>query len=204
MAIVATTESKKRVLTPEGNHIARCVQMIHLGTSEHTFEKDTKTLNKVRLVWEIPGETYTYKKDDEEIEACFMIGKDYTLSMHSKASLRKDLKSWRGKDFTEEEAKAFDVTKLLGVGCMLNVLHKTSGENTYANISSIATLPKGMKAPEQVNPSFEFNFEDKFSEFDNLPEWLQDKVKLSDEYLAKGVTETDTNDTDENGDPLPF
>jgi len=202
MAIIAKSESKKRVLTPEGNHIARCVQMIHLGTSEHTFEKDTKILNKVRLVWEIPGETYTYTKDDEEIETCFMIGKDYTLSMHSKSSLRKDLKSWRGKDFTDEEAKAFDITKLLGVGCMLNVLHKTSGENTYANISSIATLPKGMKAPAQVNDTFEFNFTDKFEEFTNLPEWLQNKVVESDEYKAMNLEETETDDEEEDENPF--
>jgi len=176
--------------------------MIHLGTSEHTFEKDTKILNKVRLVWEIPGETYTYTKDDEEIETCFMIGKDYTLSMHSKSSLRKDLKSWRGKDFTDEEAKAFDITKLLGVGCMLNVLHKTSGENTYANISSIATLPKGMKAPAQVNDTFEFNFTDKFEEFTNLPEWLQNKVVESDEYKAMNLEETETDDEEEDENPF--
>lgn len=203
MAIIAKSESAKREITPEGNHIARCVQMIHLGTSEQTFEKEVKVLNKVRLVWEIPGETYTYTKDDEEIEACFLIGKDYTLSMHSKSALRKDLKSWRGKDFTDDEAKAFDITKLLGVGCMLNVIHKTTGENTYANISSIATLPKGMKAPEQVNETLEFNFDDKFEVFEKLPEWLQEKIKVSEEFAAKGVI-LSTSKKDEEEDDLPF
>ena len=42
------------------------------------------------------------------------INKSYTVSLHDKASLRKDLAAWRGKDFSDEEAKGFDVQYLEG------------------------------------------------------------------------------------------
>lgn len=214
MSIIAKSEGTiKRELTPEGNHIARCVQMIHIGTSEHDYGKGgVKRQDKVRLVWELPEEKYTYTKDDVEHEVCFMIGKEYTLSMHEKASLRKDLQSWRGKAFSEDEAKEFDVTKLLGVACMLNVIHVTKGDSTYANIGSISTMPKSVKAPAQVGESIEFNFTDKFHVLVDLPEWLQDKIKESDEY-AEALEDGDAGvevpvenleaGEDEDGD-LPF
>lgn len=188
MAILATTtESKKREIVPSGNHVARCVQMIHLGTKEFEYSGEIKKQNKVRLVWELLDESFTYEKDGEEITSNFMIGKEYTLSMHEKSSLRKELQSWRGKPFTADEAKSFDITKLLNVPCMLNVIHRESndGSKTYANISSISSVPKSLKPGEATTELIEFNFDDKFEIFDTLPDWLQERIKESDEYSDK-------------------
>ena len=81
-----------------------------------------KQVNKVRITWELPTELKVFNPDKGEQPQA--ISKEFTLSMHEKSSLRAFLTSWRGKGFTEDEAKAFDVTKLLGVPCMLSIVHE--------------------------------------------------------------------------------
>src|SRR5208337_1405024 len=71
--------------------------------------------------------------------------KRYTLSLHEKAALRKDLESWRGRTFTEEELKGFDVENVLDVPCLLNVIHNGTSGTVYANVSGIMKLPKSMQ-----------------------------------------------------------
>ena len=67
----------------------------------------------------------------------FAISKRYTLSTHTKSTLRKDLESWRGRAFTPEEEEAFDVANVCGAYCLLNVTHNQGGDgNTYANVGS--------------------------------------------------------------------
>lgn len=185
MAITATNEGSGSTFepVPAGNHVARCYQMIHIGTIvENIPGKGTKTLNKVRITFELPNKLKEFKQG--EGEKPMSIGKDFTLSMNEKANLRKVLESWRGKAFTEDQAKSFDITKVLGKACLLNVIHKTSGGGKlYAEISSITPIPEGMTAPSQVNPSWEFNYTPFIeAEFNKVPEWLQKKMKESHEY----------------------
>src|SRR3954469_527949 len=121
MAINATSNGTKRELIPAGNYIARCYQMIHIGTVTEFILGEQKTMNKVRIGWELPTETrvFSQEKGDQPL----VISKEFTLSMHEKSTLRKTLASWRGKDFNEEQAKSFDVTTLIGAPCMLNIIH---------------------------------------------------------------------------------
>lgn len=183
MSINATNQGTKRELLPAGNYIARCYSMIHIGTVEEDILGEKKLLNKCRITWELPTEMRVFSEDKGEQP--IVISKEYTLSMHEKATLRRDLESWRGKSFTEEQAKQFDITKLLGVPCMLNIIHKTTKQgSTFAVISNISSVPKGFVCPEQINPTFEWNFEDKYDEFalNSFPDFIKDKIKSSDEY----------------------
>ena len=139
-----------------------------------------------------------------------VISQEFTLSMNEKANLRKFLESWRGKGFTEEEAKVFDITKLLGVPCMLSIIHKESKKgNEFEVISSVAAMPKGVECPPQVNPTFEFNFEDKFSSkaLDEFPDFIKDKIKSSEEFkkiLMPESTEVYEPVNDEEPNDMPF
>ena len=144
-----------------------------------------------------------------------VISKEYTLSMFSKASLRIDLEGWRGKGFSEDEAKAFEITKLLGKTCLISVIHKTSaGGNEYATINSISTLPKSMKCPDQINDTFEWNFDDNFdtTAYENFPDFIKDRITISSEWIAKVQDEVqevleETPSTDKypaSDDDLPF
>lgn len=130
--------------------------------------------------------------------------------MHEKANLRKDLESWRGKGFTEDEAKEFDITKLLGIPCMLSIIHKVSKSNSeYATISTISTIPKGMECPAQINANFEFNYTDKFSleTVELFPDFIKDKIKSSVEFKAitnPNEAEITNEDVNQDASDLPF
>lgn len=184
MAINATSNGKKRELIPAGNYVARCYQMIHIGTIIENYMGEAKTMNKVRIGWELPTELRVYNEDKGE-QPC-VISKEYTLSMHEKSTLRKILASWRSKDFTEDEAKCFDITKLIGVPCMLNIIHtpsKTDPTTMYETISSITPLPKGITCPAQINTNMVWDYDNPDLQLlAILPDFIKDKIKTSEEY----------------------
>lgn len=186
MAILASNNGTQRELIPAGNYIARCYSMIEIGTVNEDFKGESKLQKKVRIGWELPEEKKVFK--EEKGEQPLVISKEYTLSMNEKSNLRKDLKSWRGKDFTEEEARSFDITKLLGAPCMLNIIHnpsKSDPSKVYEQISGITSLPKGMKAPAQINPTFMLSYDHFNAEaFELLPDFIKVKMKSSLEYAA--------------------
>lgn len=186
MAILATTTSTQRELIPAGNYIARCYQMIEIGTISEVINGETKILKKVRIGWELPTEMKVF--NEEKGPQPRGISKEYTLSMYDKASLRKDLKSWRGKDFTDEEAKEFDITKLLGAVCMINIIHKPGSKNPskmYEEIAGVTPMIKGMPVPEQINPTMCLSYDNFDTEaFEKLPDFIKAKMKGSLEYAA--------------------
>jgi len=209
MAIIATSNGSQNYAPVEaGNYVARCYSMIHIGTCTEEIMGVKKDLNKVRLTWELPTETKVFK--EENGEQPYVLSKEFTLSMHEKASLRATLEAWRGKGFTEDEAKSFDVTKLLGVPCMVNVIHKVSkAGKTFADIKGVTPMPKGLQCPQQINPTFEFSVlefdEDKFN---TLPDFLKDKIKNSKEFKElqqPNNVETHAEETIQQSDEdLPF
>ena len=185
MAINATSASNTpRELIPAGNYIARCYKMIEIGTVPTEYLGVEKMTHKVRFGWELPLELKVFKPENGEQP--LVIDKEYTLSLADKSNLRRDLKSWRGKDFTTAEAELFDVTKLLGVPCMLNIIHiagKKDPTKFYEAISSISPMPKGIVCPAQINETFVFDFEnyDK-AKFDGLPQFIREMIVTSNEY----------------------
>ena len=200
MAITASTKSTfKKEIIPSGSHVARCFSMIHIGTESFEYLGETKTANKVRLTFEIPGEKRVYK--EENGEQPMVISKEYTLSLHEKSNLRKDLETWRGQKLTDDELGSFDITKLIGVECMLSIVHSERNGKEYSNINGISRVPKGLECEAQINESFEFNFDSCFDKFDSLPEFLKDKIKSTPEY-AKATESVVEIKLDEDG--LPF
>lgn len=206
--IEASSNSSDYKPIDAGTYVARCFSMVQIGTVESEYMGETKELNKVRVTWELPNELKVYKEGEDAKP--LTVSKKFTLSLHEKANLRKFLESWRGKSFNEEEAKKFNISKLLGVPCMLSVIHKTSKQGkVYADISSVSSLPKGLECPPQINSNFEFSFtpyeQDKF---DSLPDWLKDEIKTSKEY--KQMTEPNNKEINaedlpiDNNDDLPF
>jgi hypothetical protein len=212
MPITAKTSGVEFEKVPVGNHIARCYSMVEIGTEEKEFQGEKKKAYVVRITWELPNEKKVFAP--EKGEQPFSISKDYTLSMHEKANLRHDLQSWRGKAFNEEEAKSFDITKLIGVPCMLNVIHNVSkaNGNTYANIAGVTAIPKGLTVPAQINPSFVFSYDEwSDSKFASLPEWLRKRIEVTPEF-QKHLNKSEVNqdppndmfEPDNSNDDLPF
>lgn len=174
----------KRV--PEGVWTARCIGIIDLGTQAVTYKDETKHQHKIQINWEVLGEdengvALTVERDGHEVPMA--ISKRYTMSLHEKARLRADLQAWRGKAFTEEELKGFDISKLLGAFCLLNIMHSTTGDKTYANVSSITPLPRGMAKPASTTPFVVFNLDvPDMAVFNGFHEKMQETIKASAEW----------------------
>lgn len=187
MAITATNSGgTPRELIPTGNYLARCYKMIHIGTVEEVILGEKKVLNKVRVGWELPTEQRVF--NEEKGLQPLVIDKEFTLSLHEKSSLRAVLKAWRGKDFTEEEAKAFDITKLLGVQCMINIIHKPSKKDPtrhFEEIAGVTPVPKGIEVPVQINPTFVLDYDNfDMDKFNTLPDFIKNKMQGSVEYCS--------------------
>lgn len=209
MAIIAENKGQDFKKIEPGTYAARCFSMIEIGTITEDVKGKSVTHKKVMLSWEFPTEKEVFKQ--EKGEEPYTVSKTYTLSMNEKATLRKDLESWRGKGFTKEEAEKFDITKLISAECMMNVIHKQSddGQKTYLNIASISRMPKGMKCDPQINPTRILSY-DNFSWeiYNSLPDFLKDKIKVSVEFKAlQQPSETPTEEpvtSDSPEDDLPF
>lgn len=167
-------------LPPEGTHVARCYRLVDLGTQ---YSERFKTqARKIIIGWELPAATM-------EDGRPFAINKWYTLSWHKKSNLRKDLQSWRGRPFEGDDEQYFDLTKIVGQACLLNIIHEKNNEGEIrARVQSIMALPAGhANTPAAVNPPFIFSL-DEFDPkaFDSLHEATQDIIKQSLEYKAMG------------------
>lgn len=170
-------------LIPAGVHIGRCFRIVDLGTQEEEYQGELKLMPKIAIYWELHGE-------DEDGNPLMMdngepmfIWQEYTKSLGQKAKLRAALEAWRGKPFTEEELKGFDITKLLNAYCMVNVTHKTSQKGrTYANVSSLTPLPAALRhaKPQPILPSAIFDL-DNFNEalFNTFHDKLKEKINNS-------------------------
>ena len=167
-------------LMEAGNYVARCVQVIDHGTQYN--ERYDNHNHKVLLGFEFPTEM---KKVGDE-ERPWLQWKQYTLSLGDRANLRKDLASWRGRDFTPEELQGFDLCTILGAPAMVTVQQYTGNDNIVRNgLGAIAPVPKGMEVPPQITESVKFLLND-FDQtvFDTFSEHHQEKIKKSKEYQA--------------------
>lgn len=167
-----------------GTYLARCYRMVEIGTVKEEFQGQIKVAQKVMITWELPTELAVF--NPEKGEEPFTVSKTYTLSMHEKANLRKDLESWRGKGFTEEECRKFDITKLLGVPCLLSIIQqpsKTDPGRTYTVISSISPLMKGQECPDQINDTKVLSYDEfNWDLFESLSDYTKDKIRGSLEF----------------------
>ena len=150
MPIIATAGSSKSYTpAPAGLHNGVCVDVVDLGFEPNKFYDPSKPgskkeLQKIRIIWEIPdinpdtGERHT-------------VAQKYTLSINEKSNLGPVLVKWRGRPFTEGEAKAFDVEKVVGAPCSIGVIHNVEpGGVVYANVESVSPFVAEFKVDDQI------------------------------------------------------
>ena len=193
------SESKKIELIPEGVQLAVCQALIDIG--EQYSQKFDKWNRKVIVVWELPS---LKGVDQEGKEYTRKVSREYTAFLGEKTNLEKDLNSWRGKSFTAEERKAFDLKTILNVGCQIQIIHKEKERGPYAEISGIMALPLGMKVDPTEQP-YVFDIEDEstWSNFSKIPKWIQDKIVTSKEYSTSTLKQyLEKNDVVSNWQPV--
>lgn len=136
MAIYARKPESSFTPAPEGLHVAVCADVWPPWTEEKRAEWGGGLVDKTRLVWLI-------EETNEKTGKPYEVSQMYTLSLHEKSNLCKHLESWRGKRFTDEERRGFDVERLIGVACQLQVVHKITDGGVYANVQAVVPLGKG-------------------------------------------------------------
>ena len=175
---------------PPGMHLARCYRVVDLGTQKSEYQGQIKYLQKVMIQFEVHGEDDSGKPLVTAKGEPMSISKNYTLSLAEKATMRKDLQTWRGRDFTPEELRGFELKNVLGVWAMISVA-KSIGNNgkEYTNIMSVNSVPVSIKKaglPNGVNPTAMFAISDPDMDlFETFSNGLRDKIKSSPEWQAR-------------------
>jgi hypothetical protein len=186
----ASSESSFKPV-PAGMHLARCYRIIDLGTQTTEWQGKEKKTYKIMMLWEVHGE------DDQGVALVtdrgeqMSISKNYTMSLGEMSSLRADLKAWRGRDFTAEELRGFQLKNVLGAWCMLTV-SRTEGQNgkEYSNVVTVNPVPASIKKaglPDGFNDLLVFDLDNPdMALFDTFSEKLKAKIQSSPEWKAKG------------------
>lgn len=159
-----------------GAYPAVCDMVVDLGVQQSPGGLYAPK-RSVLLRFQIPSERVEITRDGQTVDLPAVISRTLGLSLNEKATLRQLLQSWRGRAFTPEELKAFDLVNVLGKPAFINVTHSTKGDRTYANLTSLMPLPKGMPAPTLEGEALWYSVDEPDPlVFDKLPAWVQDKI----------------------------
>lgn len=101
--------------------------------------------------------------------------------------LRPFVESMIGKTLSDTEADEFDILSLMEQPYFASVI---LNESSYADIQNVTKLPKSISCPDQINETSIILLEDWDKEMDNLPNFLQEKIKASREYENRGKIES--------------
>jgi len=190
LIVSATSESNFKPV-PAGSHLARCYRIIDLGTQKVEWQGNVKHQRKIMVQFEVHGQ------DDDGYELVTLkgepmtISKNYTLSLGENSGLRKDLKSWRKRDFTPEELKGFELKNILGQWCMLTVTVSPGKDGRdYTNISAINPVHASVKSaglPPYFNKAEMFSIDDPDIDlFNSFGEKLKARISNSPEWQSRG------------------
>ena len=107
--------------------------MVDLGDQETAWGVKPK----IEIRWQLD-------EQNPETGKPFEVRSRYTNSLHEKAVLRQTLETWRGKKFTADELRGWDLEKLIGVNCQVQIVHKPGDEGrVWANVQAVVPAAKG-------------------------------------------------------------
>ena len=188
MPLIVSSDSKNFEPLPIGVVQAVCSLVVDIGTHKGEY-KGVETFRKqLVIIWELNAQM----ERGDNAGKNFTCTKFYTASLDTKATLRKDLESWRGKPFTDEELRGFDLEILLGVNCMLNICEsKKQDGSTTQKIGAIMPMIKGLTKMD--------------STIKEIPKWVQKKKEQAIDYSGPKTVDNDGAPIVANPeDDLPF
>lgn len=182
MAIMVKNNGGDFARPDSGMHQAVCTNVYGPFREEYEYQGNTISASKVVIMFELDQ----IIKDGEFKGKRFTVSQTFTASLSEKSKLRPFLESWRGKAFTLEELEGFDLERLIGVNCTLNLIEKEK-RGGGKTVTIQAVMPK-MKDAEKMIPELPR---------DHCPKWIKDKLE------AAGGT-TPTTPPDHFDDDIPF
>jgi len=184
MPKVKENQEFQRELIPAWSHFVRLVSIIDLGTQKVVREGQEKEQRKVMFSFEFPKQKYEYEtKEWEKKSGVKLKSNQFTLSWSDNAWLKKFIVAWLWEQTLWKDW--LDLSVWLWKSGIGTIQHEVSNGNTYDNLKAVAPLMDWMTEEKQVTESLYFDLDNYDAKlFDKLPQWIQDKIRLSPEYLA--------------------
>ncbi|MFH1235811.1 MAG: hypothetical protein V1685_02630 [Parcubacteria group bacterium] len=159
MPIIVSDSGKEFERATPGLHQAVCSNVY--GPFEETYEWKGKVISarKVVIMFEIDERI----KEGEFANQRFTISGRFTASLHEKGKLRPFLESWKGKAFTNESLISFDLEKLIGVNCQLNLLERDKKDGGKTVV--IGGIVPRAETQEKMTPELPRDY---------APKWIKD------------------------------
>lgn len=172
-----TGSKKAGPVPPADSHRAVLIQVIGLGLQpggEWQGEKKPDKV-KVRLTYELVDVRHEFDGEEKPL----IISEEIALSGHEKSVCMTRLNTLDPMDVTKG-----DLVKLLGKPCLVTVSHKVGkgahAGKVFANVASVAALPKIIPAPkpeEIFNPLVSYDPDSpNIDVFETLPQFIQEKI----------------------------
>ena len=173
---------------------AACCDIVDLGQKLTRYQNNPPYLSdKFAIVFRTASEG-----EVKEISSIF------TNTLGSKGLLLPFLTAWRGKSYNKDELRdGIQFAKMVGYPALITVEHKTTESGkTFANISSITKLPKGMKAPSiEGYKRAEYWDEKRTAYAKEVKEWADAQMKVRG---ASHVEDDEWENADADSDSTPF
>lgn len=127
---------------PPGAHLARCYRIIDLGTQRTSSSAGATHRLEIALQFEVWAEDANGNLLVADDGGPVVISKIYPLSLSENSALRKDLTSWRGREFSPVELRGFALKSILGQWAMMVVAPAEGGDgDEHSSIISISGVP---------------------------------------------------------------
>ena len=168
---------------PAGQYLAVCVGVFDLG--EQYSEKFKNYSPKLMITFDVPAVTVEVDGKQEPRQ----LSREFNISGKNNSKLREFISSWNGCQYSDEAFGEFDPLTQIGKPAMLNVVLNETGE--YANITTIMPLFPGLPTPTTQTQMKIWDmdaWDDKA--FEELPAWVQEKIKKSTQYQKEHAPAT--------------
>jgi len=190
--IISEGETKREIV-PIGLHEAILIWLVDLGQQQTPWGWKPQilfTFELCKLLIEVEGQGFKPR---------VISSRAMTPFITQGSNLGQLLQGWFGK-LPETD---FDLKKLVGKHCMINVVHNENNGKTYANIGSIAPPTEECRKIGQHHEPIIFELgRDQLDP--NLPEWIRVKVMNSKEWNEQGQQNEGTGRTPDDPDDIPF
>lgn len=165
---------------PAGVYAACLVRLIDKGSRQESYQGGPLTWKRKLLMGFEIVDDETRMADGKP----FMAYREFTFSMHEKGALRPFIAGWRGTAFTDQEAREFDFSRLLGAFGLVNIIHKARTDGTVrAELQSVSKLPRGMNPDGTTNEPLMFGCDNPdLSVLEKLGRKTREAIEASPEF----------------------
>ena len=202
--IMLSAKTNKFPPATAGTHVAILNTVVDLGLQESRYGSQPK--RELYLAFEVTDEFNEWTDKEGPRREPKRVSTTVTASLSQKAKLREYVEGMLGSRLSEAEVREFDIVGLvLGKPCLLNVIHNESNGNTYANIASVAPLPRTMTPPTLHGELIAYSPDAHDAiVWDALPKFLQEKIAKRVIEDAPAPNPTPAGKDADFNDDIPF